>query len=99
MPAELSEVLRSSLVTSDSHLRQKVQLLVGTIRAQYGMEAAFVSQFVGGTRRFGAVDTSVDFSGIDLVPGGGGPLAGSYCQGVANGTAPELIPDAQTPQR
>ncbi len=96
MPVELVEILRASPAGSDSHLRDKMQLLVRTMRAQYGMEAAFVSQFVGDMRRFEAVDTSVDFSGIDLVPGGGGPAAGSYCHGVAKGTVPELIRDAQT---
>jgi EAL domain-containing protein (putative c-di-GMP-specific phosphodiesterase class I) len=72
-----------------------MQLLLKTIRAHYGMEAAFVSQFLGDLRQFEAVDSSVDFRSVDLVPGGRGPLAESYCYGVASGTIPELIRDAQ----
>lgn len=94
VPAELSEILRSSTATSHGSLQQKMGLLVRTIRAQFGMEVAFVSRFVGETRRFEAVDATIDVRGLDLVPGGGGPLAGSYCQGVASGTVPELIEDA-----
>lgn len=61
------------------------------IRQHLGMDVAFISQFTGNRRVFRYVE-----SGLQVQPvqeEAGDPLEETYCQRVADGRLPELIPD------
>jgi EAL domain-containing protein (putative c-di-GMP-specific phosphodiesterase class I) len=67
------------------------------VRRHLGMEVAFVGRFDHGRRIFEFVDTGDSFCPIDQ--GESDPREGSYCDLVASGRIPELIPDtAQVPE-
>jgi EAL domain-containing protein (putative c-di-GMP-specific phosphodiesterase class I) len=68
--------------------------ILAGMRRHFGMEAAFISQFVDGRRRFEYVDTDQPELGIKV--GASDPLEESYCQAIVDGRLPELIHDAQT---
>ncbi len=68
--------------------------LFAGMRRHFGMEVAFISQFVDGRRRFEYVDTDRPELGIEV--GASDALEDSYCQAIVEGRLPELIQDAQT---
>ena len=63
------------------------------MRQQLGMEVAFISEFRDGRRIFRYVDSGLDVCPISV--GDSDPLDESYCQRVADGRLPEIIPDAR----
>lgn len=63
-----------------------------TARSVLRMQVAFIAEFEGGRRIFRHVDTDPEF--MPIRPGDSDPLEESYCQRVADGRLPELIPDA-----
>lgn len=89
LEATIGEVLRTSAAEkpSEALLRKTLR----AIRSHLSMDVAFISQFTDGQRVFRYVDS--DFENQPVKEGGGGPLEGSYCQRVADGRLPELIPD------
>jgi PAS domain S-box-containing protein len=62
------------------------------VREHFGMDVAFVCEFVGGNRVFRFVDAETDGR---IVPGTHDPLEASYCRRVVDGTLPSIIADAQ----
>ncbi len=71
--------------------RRVIASSLQAVRHHLGMEVAFVGRFDQGRRIFEFVDTGDSFCPID--PGQGDPQEGTYCDLVANGRIPELIPD------
>jgi EAL domain-containing protein (putative c-di-GMP-specific phosphodiesterase class I) len=71
----------------------RVDDLLQQIVAELDMDAAFVAEFVGDREVFRAVagDPGIEAAHV----GGELPLAESYCQRVAAGVFPNVIPDAQ----
>ncbi|QPF74501.1 EAL domain-containing protein [Roseateles sp. DAIF2] len=62
------------------------------IRRHMEMDVAFISEFKAGRRVFRYLDTGLADPPIRV--GGSDPLEDSYCQRVADGRLPALIPDA-----
>jgi EAL domain-containing protein (putative c-di-GMP-specific phosphodiesterase class I) len=71
---------------------QQLQKIVAVVRQHLNMPVAFLSEFHDGRRYFRFVDA--DDSHPILEVGGSDPLEESYCQRVADGRLPELMPDA-----
>ena len=69
-----------------------IDRILADLRAQLGMDVAFVSEFRGGQRIFRYVDAAP--SNTAVIVGGSDPLEASYCQRVIDGRLPEVIPDA-----
>jgi EAL domain-containing protein (putative c-di-GMP-specific phosphodiesterase class I) len=62
-----------------------------TVRANLGMDVAFVSEFRGGRRIFRYVDSS--FPSPSVRVGASDPLERSLCRSVVDGRVPELVRD------
>lgn len=71
--------------------RQVICSSLQAVRHHLGMEVAFVGRFDHGRRIFEFVDTGDTFCPIHQ--GDSDPREGSYCDLVASGRIPELIPD------
>lgn len=69
--------------------------LLRAVRAHFGMDVAFVSEFTEGRRVFRFVDTGAESF---VVPGAGEPLERTYCKYVVDGVLPSAIPDTATNQ-
>lgn len=87
---ELKRGLRAALA-SGAEGPATVDRILRAARAHLGMEVAFISEFMGGNRRFRHVDT--DLAAPPLHVGDTVPLDVGYCQLVVDGHLPELIPD------
>jgi EAL domain-containing protein (putative c-di-GMP-specific phosphodiesterase class I) len=72
---------------ADTHIRRMLQI----VRTHLDMDVGFVSEFVDGRRVFRQVDARV---ASPVKEGGSDPLEESFCQRVADGRLPELMPDA-----
>lgn len=66
--------------------------LLAVVREQLGMEFGFISEFRDGDRVFLFVDSELSDSPIKV--GDSGPLAGSFCSLVVEGTLPPVVVDA-----
>lgn len=88
-PSELSVVAQTSQATSQKPGR--IDRALETIRKHLGMEVAYLSEFVDGQTVFRAVDAP----GYEELahPGIAYPFEVAYCNHVAEGRLPELIPD------
>lgn len=69
-----------------------IQNVLDMTRERFGMDAAFVSEFTGGTRVFRYVSTGT--TGARIRVGTFDPLEDSSCQLVVDGRLPEYIHDA-----
>lgn len=67
-----------------------IDQILHAVRTHLGMDVAYVSEFVDGKRIFQHVDAE---SETPFKVGDSNPLEGSYCQLVADGRLPGLIPD------
>jgi EAL domain-containing protein (putative c-di-GMP-specific phosphodiesterase class I) len=65
--------------------------LLRAVREHLGMDIAFICQVIEGDRIFQCVDGADGWRPI--TPGASGPVAGSYCQHIIDGTLPGVIPD------
>ena len=74
-------------LTTDTHIRRMLQI----VRTHLDMDVGFVSEFVDGRRVFKQVDARI---ASPVKEGGSDPLEDSFCQRVADGRMPELMPDA-----
>lgn len=74
-------------LTTDAHIRRMLQI----VRTHLDMDVGFVSEFVDGRRVFRQVDARV---ASPVKEGGSDPLEESFCQRVADGRLPQLMPDA-----
>jgi len=83
----------AGMPTSAIGMKPSLPRLLGAIRQHLGMDVAFVSEFISGRRFFRQVDAGGPRP-APIVVGGSDPLEDSYCQRVADGRLPELIPDA-----
>ncbi|MGM9512839.1 sensor domain-containing phosphodiesterase [Roseateles sp. DB2] len=72
--------------------RPSLERGLNAIRTHLGMEVAFISEFVNGSRVFRHVDAQAANAPIRV--GASDPLEDSYCQRVVDGRLPELITDA-----
>lgn len=71
--------------------RKVIRASLQAVRHHLGMEVAFVGRFDHGLRIFEFVDSGEAFCPIDQ--GDSDPREDTYCDLVANGRIPELIPD------
>lgn len=71
--------------------RRVISSSLQAVRQHLGMEVAFVGRFDQGRRIFEFVDSGDTFCPIS--PGDSDPREGTYCDLVADGRIPELIPD------
>lgn len=77
--------------------RQVIRSSLQAVRHHLGMEVAFVGRFDHGRRVFEFVDSGDSFCPIHQ--GDSDPREDTYCDLVANGRIPELIPDtAEVPE-
>lgn len=86
---------RIAVATSDAAdeaLSQVIPALLATVRAELGMDVAFVSQFIDGKRVFRYVDVPAGQPVIEA--GGADPLEASWCKRVVDGRLPQFIEDA-----
>ncbi len=74
------------------HLAIALNVLLRGIRLRFGMDVAFVSEFVGESRVFRVVDAS-EWRTVPA-PGDSDTLEESYCYYIASGEMPQVIPDA-----
>ena len=82
------------MLTSGTSYADAVRQLLGVVRTQLDMQAAWVSEFVGGDQVLRFVDAE---PGLPHPPreGSRGPLSGSFCARVLDGRFPALIPDTR----
>ena len=69
-----------------------MQTILAGLRAHFGMEVAFVSQFVEGDRVFRYVDSAVADCPVRV--DSGDPIEESYCGRVVSGLLPSVLQDA-----
>jgi EAL domain-containing protein (putative c-di-GMP-specific phosphodiesterase class I) len=92
-PIEIASALSASVANENGKAADILNKLLHAVRIHFGMEAAFVSKFEHGRRVFQAVDS---VGGKCALPvGASDPLEESYCQRIADGRLPELMPNAQ----
>lgn len=77
--------------TSPEASQQVIRSSLKAVRNHLGMEVAFVGRFDRGRRVFEFVDSGDSFCPVQ--PGDSDPREGTYCDLVASGRIPELIPD------
>lgn len=68
-----------------------IQRVLASVRSYLGMDVAFVSEFAGQHKVFRNVNSARRNSPVKV--GGVVPIAEGYCQKVAEGILPELIPN------
>ena len=83
----------TGLARAGDAMASTAQELVSAARRHLGMDIAFVAEFERGRRIFRFVDAVP--GAVRLEVGASDELADTYCQGIANGTIPEVIPDTR----
>lgn len=93
IPAEPSGTLLAVLArraAAGATADELIQATLSAARVHFGMDVAFVSEFVDDRRIFRHVDGGV---ASPIAVGDGDLLEESYCQRVVDGRLPEVIPD------
>lgn len=87
---------RGAARRTTDHVDEAIQRILRAMRADLGLDVAFVSEFRNGARVFRYVDADAGTSVVQV--GGSDPVEESYCHYVVRGVVPELLPDpAQHP--
>lgn len=73
-------------------VERAIRRVLATARSQFGMEVAFVAEFVGGRRVFRFIDSVIEDEIV--TEGGGDPLEDSFCARVVDGRLPQVLCDA-----
>nr|WP_269327764.1 EAL domain-containing protein [Kineosporia mesophila] len=73
-----------------AHAVQNIDAVLELVKAQLGMEVAFVNRFQGEQRQFRNVVSSID---LPFAAGTIEPSVGTYCRMIADGDLPQVIPD------
>lgn len=81
----------SEPTTMSPAVMESIDRVLASIRTYLNMDIAFLSEFLGTTRVFRALDSSVPHP--VLKRGAIIPMAEGYCKHVVEGRLPELIPD------
>lgn len=81
------------IATSDLDLSPgTIRTLLGSVRAHFDMDVAFVGEFIDGRRVFRYVDTA--WADCPVVEGCGDPMEDSYCLRVVDGRLPPVLTNA-----
>lgn len=72
--------------------QHSIKTLLAGLRSHFGVDVAFVSQFVEDERVFRFVDSALDDCPVRV--DGSNPMDESYCSYVVSGVLPQLIQDA-----
>jgi len=78
---------------AETYTADVIDEALSVAREHLDMEVAYVSRFEGDRQVFRAVDG--DPKSFRIKQGGSVKLDGTYCKRVADGTLPNLIPDAR----
>jgi diguanylate cyclase (GGDEF)-like protein len=74
------------------HSAHTVDAVLELVKAQLGMEVAFVNRFLGDQREFRNLVSSIE---LPISAGTVEPAVGSYCRLIADGELPSVIPDTR----
>lgn len=74
--------------------KSSIQTVLEGLRTHFGLEVAFVSEFVEGERVFRYVDSVAD--DCPVLVDGSDSLDGSYCGYVVRGLLPQVMQDASS---
>jgi len=88
----LTELFLASPQQESDVISMNLQQIIGAIRSHFGMDIAFISDFVEGRRVIKYVDSIGDRYATMLMEDSL-PLEESFCQHVADGRLPQIIPD------
>jgi EAL domain-containing protein (putative c-di-GMP-specific phosphodiesterase class I) len=87
---------RQATNRTTDHVDEAIQRMLRALRADLGLDVAFVSQFRDGARVFRYVDADTGTSVVQV--DGSDPVEESSCHDVVRGALPEVLPDpAQHP--
>lgn len=90
LPGDLEAL---AMLTAGTSYADAVHQLLAVVRAQTGMQVAWVSEFLGGDQVLRFVDAEPGARAP--VEGSRYPLGGSFCARVLDGRFPALIPDTR----
>lgn len=91
--ANFNEALNNIFTSGTCYSQTIIAQLLHSIRVRLDMEVAFVAEFYENRRIFRFVDAQ---QGLNIIQvGASDPLDQSYCAKIANGSLPELMPDAR----
>lgn len=90
--SSISDFIGGHITSDATSTEQLLRSMLNALRRHLGMDVAFLSQFKRGQRIFRQVDSA--HPNPPVCAGTSSALEGSYCQMVADGRLPGLIPDA-----
>ncbi len=96
VPNDFADVFARNLGEVGERLEETLPRMLRSIRRHLQMDVAFIAEFVHGQRVFRRVDVERGVNPTIPLPqvGKGHALETTYCQRIADGRCPELIPDA-----
>jgi EAL domain-containing protein (putative c-di-GMP-specific phosphodiesterase class I) len=91
LPNHIAEFFAAHSRAQDQPLEEWLEPALRSIREHLCMDVAFISEFKDGERILTHVDASSPND--QVVAGSSAPLEETYCQMIADGRLPELLPD------